>query len=54
MLTEFANGIRDNAVIIVIVLLFWGVWYLEKIKKNTDAIHYMMHREFKQRFGLED
>ena len=54
MLTEIANGIRDNAVFIIIGLLFLGVWYLERIKKNTDAIHYMMHREFKQRLGLED
>jgi hypothetical protein len=38
----FASDIRDNAVFIIIFLLFVCTYYLERIKVKTDAMHYMM------------
>jgi hypothetical protein len=41
-MNEILNQTRENASLIVIVLLFVCAYYLERIKVKIDAIHYIM------------
>jgi hypothetical protein len=36
------DSIRENAPILIVVLVFMCAFYLERIKRKTDAIHYIL------------
>jgi hypothetical protein len=44
-MSDIASYIRENAVFLIIIMLFAGVWYLERIAKTVEAIRAMLFYE---------
>jgi hypothetical protein len=44
------EAIRENAPLLIIVLLFVCAFYLEKIARKTEAVRYLLEYENKQKY----
>ena len=49
-ITSMNDSIRHDASILVVVLLFGCLLYLERIARKTEAIRYLLEFENKQKY----
>jgi hypothetical protein len=53
-MSDFVTGIKDSiqhdAPILIVVLLFGCMFYLEKIARRTEAIRYLLEFDNKQKY----
>jgi hypothetical protein len=47
------DPIRENAVVIVVVLMFYSAWRLEQIARRIEAVRFMMAHRFNKELDSE-